>query len=47
MEVSGEVASPTCLVFDLVVWLSQEFWVSTFQAGEEASSRRKRGGSAA
>src|SRR6266702_8082862 len=46
-EVSGEVASPTCLGFDLVVWLSKEFSVSTFQAGEEASSRRKKGGSAA
>jgi len=47
LEVSGEVASTTGLVFDLSVWLSQDFWVSTFQAGEEASSRWEARGSAA
>jgi hypothetical protein len=47
LEVSSKSASTTGLILDLVVWISQEFRVSTFQAGEEASPCGKKGGSAA
>src|SRR5439155_7266573 len=43
LEVSSEGASTTGLIVDLVVWFSEEFWVSTFQTGEETSSCSKVG----